>query len=89
MAKRAAHDDEAPKALKSGERPQRNGVGDQQGSEDEFEDEFEDEYESEEELFEAGIDGRPDKEREAEEQGMWTTPVALWGLRWASWAKQC
>ncbi|RAL64828.1 hypothetical protein DID88_001424 [Monilinia fructigena] len=33
----------------------------------EFEDEFEDEYESEDEILEAGVDGRPDAEREAEE----------------------
>jgi len=35
----------------------------------EFEDEYEDEFESEEdEIFEAGVDGRPDEEREAEER---------------------
>ena len=33
----------------------------------EFEDEFEDEFESEDEILEAGVDGRPDEEREAEE----------------------
>jgi ribosome assembly protein RRB1 len=33
-----------------------------------FEDEFEDEFESEDEIFEAGVDGRPDEEREAEER---------------------
>jgi len=32
-----------------------------------FEDEYEDEYESEDEILEAGVDGRPDAEREAEE----------------------
>jgi ribosome assembly protein RRB1 len=52
-------------ALKSGERPissrpDENEAGD-------FEDEFEDEYESEDEILEAGVDGRPDEEREAEE----------------------
>ena len=35
----------------------------------EFEDEFEDEYESDDEILEAGVDGRPDAEREAEEKG--------------------
>ena len=34
----------------------------------EFEDEFEDEFESEDEILEAGVDGRPDEEREAEER---------------------
>lgn len=66
MAKRAA-DDEQPShgALKSGERP----VADEVRVEGEdFEDEFEDEYESEDEIFEAGVDGRPDEEREAEER---------------------
>ena len=40
---------------------QHNDVGD-------FEDEFEDEFESEDEILEAGVDGRPDEEREAEER---------------------
>ena len=67
MAKRAAEDDEqtTPGALKSGERPVADGgvaVG------EEFEDEFEDEFESEDEILEAGVDGRPDEEREAEER---------------------
>lgn len=67
MAKRAAEDDEqtSPAALKSGERP----VGDTGVNEGEdFEDEFEDEFESEDEIMEAGVDGRPDEEREAEEK---------------------
>jgi ribosome assembly protein RRB1 len=52
-------------ALKAGDRP----MQDANGNEDlEFEDEFEDEYESDDEIFEAGVDGRPDAEREAEEQ---------------------
>jgi ribosome assembly protein RRB1 len=34
----------------------------------EFEDEFEDEYDDDE-ILEAGVDGRPDAEREAEEKG--------------------
>jgi len=58
-------------ALKSGERPLKTG----NGEEVEFEDEFEDEYESEAEVFEAGVDGRPDEEREADERrGTWNTP---------------
>ena len=61
-------------ALKSGERPFKTESGD----EVDFEDEFEDDYESEDEILEAGVDGRPDEEREAEERrGMWTTPKAL------------
>jgi ribosome assembly protein RRB1 len=56
---------EEPTTLKSGDRPvvqngSRNDAGD-------FEDEFEDEFESEDEIFEAGVDGRPDEEREADE----------------------
>jgi ribosome assembly protein RRB1 len=35
----------------------------------EFEDEFEDEFESEDEILEAGVDGRPDAEREVDEKG--------------------
>ena len=67
MAKRPAEDDEqtTPGALKSGERPVADtGVPDGQ----EFEDEFEDEFESEDEIMEAGVDGRPDEEREADER---------------------
>lgn len=66
MAKRAAEDDEQMgQALKAGERPTgQDGVTDGE----EFEDEFEDEYESEDEVFEAGVDGRPDEEREVEER---------------------
>ena len=61
-------------ALKDGERPLRP----QNGEEMEFEDEFEDEYESDEEIFEAGVDGRPDEEREAEERkGTWYSPETL------------
>ncbi|KAK4888684.1 hypothetical protein LTR27_012470 [Elasticomyces elasticus] len=67
MAKRAAEDDEqsSPQALKAGERPVADdGVGEGE----QFEDEFEDEYESEDEVLEAGVDGRPDEEREADER---------------------
>ncbi|KAI9749370.1 MAG: hypothetical protein M4579_006901 [Chaenotheca gracillima] len=57
--------EDEPRPLKSGERPQTaNGGEDEVGQ---FEDEFEDEYESEDEILEAGVDGRPDDEREAEE----------------------
>lgn len=63
MAKRGAEDDEQ-QTLKAGERPVADdGVAEGQ----DFEDEFEDEYESEDEILEAGVDGRPDEEREAEE----------------------
>lgn len=64
MAKRAAEDDE-PKTLKAGERPtEETPLADGE----DFEDEFEDEFESEDEVMEAGVDGRPDEEREAEER---------------------
>ena len=78
MAKRAIEDDEqASSALKKGGRPQNNGLAQHPDiSDGEFEDEFEDEYESEDELFEAGVDGRPDQEREAEEKGTWMTSEA-------------
>ncbi|KXL46624.1 hypothetical protein M433DRAFT_70882 [Acidomyces richmondensis BFW] len=73
MAKRAAEDDEQMgQALKAGERPTgQDGVTDGE----EFEDEFEDEYESEDEVFEAGVDGRPDEEREVEERASETMDV--------------
>jgi len=50
--------------LHNGERqePAQDGADDVQ-----FEDEYEDEFESEDEIMEAGVDGRPDAEREAEE----------------------
>lgn len=64
MAKRPADSDQEQEAIKNGDRPMeidQDEVGD-------FEDEFEDEFESEDEIFEAGVDGRPDEEREAEER---------------------
>ena len=67
MAKRAAREDDDPQgvSLKAGDRPVADaGVADGE----EFEDEFEDEYESEDDILEAGVDGRPDEEREAEEK---------------------
>ncbi|KAK4692826.1 ribosome assembly protein RRB1, partial [Lecanoromycetidae sp. Uapishka_2] len=65
MAKRPAEEmgTEAD-PLKAGERPLKA----ENGGDMEFEDEFEDEYESEDEVFEAGIDGQPDEDREAEER---------------------
>jgi ribosome assembly protein RRB1 len=80
MAKRAADDDEqtSPGALKSGERPVADGAvpeGEQ------FEDEFEDEFESEDEVLEAGVDGRPDEEREAEERANGNARESLYYLK--------
>ncbi|OAA66790.1 ribosome biogenesis protein [Niveomyces insectorum RCEF 264] len=65
MSKRTASDEDGGAPLKGGDRPMEvdndnNGMG-------EFEDEFEDEF-SEDEIIEAGVDGRPDAEREAEEK---------------------
>ncbi len=70
MSKRSADAFEHEnKPLKGGERLQKN-----EGEEIDFEDEFEDEFESEDEILEAGVDGRPDAEREAEEkESMWST----------------
>ncbi|KAH8167406.1 hypothetical protein CIB48_g826 [Xylaria polymorpha] len=53
--------------LKGGDRPEPMDVDDNKEMGD-FEDEFEDEFESEDEIFEAGVDGRPDAERETEER---------------------
>lgn len=81
MSKRTLGDQagDQTNSLKGGERPQAIENGDDVGN---FEDEYEDEFESEDEIFEAGIDGRPDDEREAEERrGTWITPVALCELR--------
>lgn len=67
MSKRRAETlPEEHEILKSGERPVHAANGDEGIGE--FEDEFEDEFESEDEIFEAGEDGRPDEEREAEER---------------------
>ncbi|CAL3966586.1 unnamed protein product [Diplocarpon coronariae] len=66
MSKRRAEENKnGGVSLKGGERPEKPGLEDELG---EFEDEFEDEYESEDEILEAGVDGRPDEEREAEEK---------------------
>jgi ribosome assembly protein RRB1 len=71
MSKRAAEDHEdGGVPLKGGERPEDAHLEDDEVGE--FEDEFEDEYESEDEIIEAGVDGRPDAEREEEERaGRW------------------
>lgn len=69
MAKRPAEEHEnGGVSLKGGERQEKPALDDEVG---EFEDEFEDEYESEDEILEAGVDGRPDDEREAEEKAGW------------------
>lgn len=76
MGKRAAEalETEAD-PLKTGERPLKPDNGDEQ---EEFKDEFEDEFDSEDEIIEAGVDGRPDEEREVEEKrGTWLTLEAL------------
>ena len=80
MAKRSADiSEQESNPLKHGERPQPPQNGDDAGD---FEDEFEDEYESEDDVFEAGVDGRADAEREAEERrGMWIMPEALCDFR--------
>jgi len=67
MSKRSAEELEGSQApLKGGERPEKADPENECG---EFEDEFEDEYESEDEIIEAGVDGRPDAELEAEKAG--------------------
>lgn len=70
MAKRAAElFGSEPDAMKDGRRPQDSNSVNEVGD---FEDEFEDEFDSEEEIFEAGADGQPDEEQQAEEsRGMW------------------
>ncbi|KAH6892405.1 WD40-repeat-containing domain protein [Thelonectria olida] len=66
MSKRTA-DAEHDAPLKDRDRPEKMDV-DEDAAMGEFEDEFEDEFESEDEILEAGVDGRPDAEREAEEK---------------------
>jgi ribosome assembly protein RRB1 len=67
MSKRAAEEQgNGDVSLKSGERPETARLDMEDVGE--FEDEFEDEYESEDEILEAGVDGRPDAEREADER---------------------
>lgn len=75
MSKRSADPyDEQSAALKAGDRPMVDATPDEVG---EFEDEFEDEFESEDEILEAGVDGRPDAEREEEERGTYHCYMAL------------
>ena len=74
-------DDDGP--LKGGSRPGADpdlmDVDDAQAKDmGEFEDEYEDEYESDDEILEAGVDGRPDAEREAEEKGMRNSSCHEW-----------
>ncbi|CAK7225864.1 Ribosome assembly protein rrb1 [Sporothrix curviconia] len=69
MSKRTADEEDGGVALKDGDRPMdidtdNNNAAAEMG---EFEDEFEDEF-SDDEIIEAGVDGRPDAEREAEER---------------------
>lgn len=64
MAKRAAEEEKEQSALKAGHRPTVSENGDETLD---FEDEYEDEFESEDEIMEAGVDGRPDADREKEE----------------------
>lgn len=67
MSKRPAEElENGGVSLKGGDRPEKAVPADEVG---EFEDEFEDEFESDDEILEAGVDGRPDAEREAEEKG--------------------
>ncbi|CAO1599407.1 Ribosome assembly protein rrb1, variant 2 [Xanthoria calcicola] len=66
MTKRPAEESEGQGApLKAGDRPIQTGNATDAGP---FEDEFDDEFESDDEILEAGVDGRPDEEREAEEK---------------------
>jgi ribosome assembly protein RRB1 len=68
MSKRPAEDHEnGGVSLKDRSRPEK-AASEDQDEVGEFEDEFEDEYESEDEILQAGVDGRPDVEREAEER---------------------
>jgi ribosome assembly protein RRB1 len=67
MSKRTADSEQGETPLKGGDRPEKMEVDDRDMGE--FEDEFEDEFESEDEIIEAGVDGRPDAEREAEAKG--------------------
>lgn len=67
MAKRAADTAQDLDVIKNGDRPMDMDVDGPLDAGD-FEDEFEDEFESDDEIIEAGVDGRPDEEREAEER---------------------
>jgi ribosome assembly protein RRB1 len=73
MAKRPADTEQELETIKNGDRPME--VDQEEGLE--FEDEYEDEFESEDEIFEAGVDGRPDEEREAEEKESMDTHIRM------------
>jgi ribosome assembly protein RRB1 len=77
MAKRPADSEQEQEAIKNGDRPMEI---DQEEALD-FEDEFEDEFESEDEIFEAGVDGRPDEEREAEERESMSIKMFILAMR--------
>lgn len=68
MSKRAAVNEQEGTPLKGGDRPEAMDMDIDDREMGEFEDEFEDEFESEDEIFEAGVDGRPDAELEAEQK---------------------
>lgn len=76
MGKRPAeYPEDDSDQLKSGERPVA-AANDNEAIE--YEDDFEDEFESEDEIFEAGVDGRPDEEHGVEEsRGTWITLKTL------------
>jgi len=75
MSKRAAEGGNGP--AKGGERPDAMDIDEKPNNDmGEFEDEYEDEFESEDEIIEAGVDGRPDAEREADEgKNHWFFPA--------------
>lgn len=74
MVKRTnENDDSSPR--KGGDRPEQMDLDDRDKDMGDFEDEFEDEFESEDEVLEAGVDGRPDAEREADEKGTSSTRI--------------
>jgi len=66
MSKRSLDADSGDAPLKGGARAQQMELDDREMGD--FEDEFEDEFESDDDIIEAGVDGRPDAEREAEEK---------------------
>jgi len=72
MSKRSGEELDGGVPLKAGQRPE-NGAQNEEGLD--YEDEFEDEYDSDDEIMEAGVDGRPDAEREAEARGMRLLPI--------------
>ncbi len=75
MPKRFAEMGAGDGPLKSGGRPESMDIDGGPAAMGEFEDEFEDEFESEDEILEAGVDGRPDTVREAEERSGWWAPL--------------